>query len=75
MKKLQAAVNNAKGYALVGATTLMTMPHFAMAQASDFDGADIISKVVTYTAVGVSILAAFALGRWTLRALGLIGGK
>lgn len=75
MNKIKAAVVNAKGAALVGATTLMTMPHFAMAQNSGFDATEILTMVATYTAVGVSILAAFALGRWTLRALGLIGGN
>lgn len=69
---------NAKNAVLLGGTALMTVPGFAFAQASgggDFDGGEIVSKVVTYTAIGVTILAAFALGRWTLRALGLIGGK
>ena len=65
----------AKTTAYMGATALMALPGFAMAQSGDFDGAEIISKVATYVAIGVSILAAFALGRWTLRALGLIGGK
>lgn len=55
-------------------TAMALSPALAFAQ-SDFDGADIIAKVATYVAVGVSILAAFALGRWTLRAMGLIGGK
>lgn len=65
--------NKAKTTAYLGATTLMALPGFALA--ADFDGTEIIAKVVTYTAVGVAILGAFALGRWTLRALGLIGGK
>lgn len=56
--------------------SLATMPGFAIAGGGgDFDPAAIITKVTTYTAAGVLILAAFALGRWTLRALGLIGGK
>lgn len=53
------------------ATALITAP----AMAADFDGTEIVTKVVAYTAVGVLILGAFALGRWTLRAMGLIGGK
>lgn len=63
----------AKGYML--ATALMLSPGFAIAGGGDFDGTAIVTKVTTYTAVGVLILGAFALGRWTLRALGLIGGK
>jgi len=78
-KKFTATVTDvasrAKAAALVGATTLMAMPGFAMAQSGDFDGAEIIAKVATYVAIGITILAAFALGRWTLRAMGLIGGK
>jgi hypothetical protein len=46
-----------------------------LAFAADFDGTDVIAKIVTYTAVGVSMVAAFILGRWTLKALGVIGGK
>ncbi|MDG2524216.1 hypothetical protein P6166_02440 [Stenotrophomonas sp. HITSZ_GD] len=72
------AFGSAKNAVLLGGTVLMTVPGFAFAQASgggDFSGDEIIAKVVTYTAIGVAILAAFALGRWTLRALGLIGGK
>lgn len=68
---------NARTRANLVGTAVMLSPAFAMASGGggDFDGTEIISKVVTYTAIGVSILAAFALGRWTLRALGLIGGK
>jgi len=66
--------NKAKTAAYLGGTTLMALPGFAMA-ADDFDGSTIVTKVIAYTAIGVTILAAFALGRWTLRALGLIGGK
>lgn len=68
---------NAKTRAAMVGTAVMLSPAFAMASGggSDFDGTAIVEKVVTYTAIGVTILAAFALGRWTLRALGLIGGK
>ncbi|WP_223621035.1 hypothetical protein [Lysobacter sp. ESA13C] len=55
------------------AAVLLALSPFAMA--ADFDGTEIVTKVVAYTAVGVLILGAFALGRWTLRAMGLIGGK
>jgi len=74
MRQINKLFGNAKGVALAGATTLMALPGFAMA-ADDFDGSTIVTKVVAYTAIGVTILAAFALGRWTLKAMGLIGGK
>jgi len=70
---LSTMSNKAKSAAIVTGTAVALSPSFAFA--ADFDGTEIVSKVVTYTAVGVTILAAFALGRWTLRALGLIGGK
>ena len=68
---------NAKSTAYALGTTLMLSAPFAMAGGGggDFDGTEVIAKIVTYTAVGVAILGAFALGRWTLRALGIIGGK
>lgn len=81
MHKLRKLATKAKTTAYMGATALMAAPGFAIAGGGggggggDFDGTEIVSKVVTYTAIGVTILAAFALGRWTLRALGLIGGK
>ena len=74
---LKQLPNKAKSAATAAAVTAMVaMPGLVLASGGgDFDGTEIIAKVVTYTAVGVAILAAFALGRWTLRALGLIGGK
>lgn len=65
--------NKAKSAAMMTGTMLAVSPTFAFA--ADFDGTEIITKVIAYTAVGVSILGAFALGRWTLKALGIIGGK
>ncbi|MBN5028335.1 hypothetical protein JY419_02695 [Stenotrophomonas maltophilia] len=65
--------NKAKSAAMMTGTMLAVSPAFAFA--ADFDGTEVISKIVTYTGVGVAILGAFALGRWTLRALGIIGGK
>lgn len=61
--------------AVTGASIALS-PALAFAQASgDFDGTQVVSKIVTYTAVGVTILAAYALGKWTLKALGIIGGR
>ncbi|WP_294991048.1 hypothetical protein [uncultured Stenotrophomonas sp.] len=64
--------NKAKSAAIVTGSTLAVSPAFAFA-AGDFDGVEVIAKVVTYTAVGVSMVGAFILGRWTLKALGVIG--
>lgn len=70
---LSTMSNKAKSAAMMTGTMLAVSPAFAFA--ADFDGTEVIAKIVTYTAVGVAILGAFALGRWTLRALGIIGGK
>lgn len=65
-----------KTAAVVAGAAIAASPMLALAGGGgDFDAAPIIAKLVTYTAIGVTILAAFALGRWTLKALGLIGGK
>ncbi|KWV17076.1 MULTISPECIES: hypothetical protein [Xanthomonas translucens group] len=73
---LNRVFGSAKTAGYAGLTALVVVPGFAMAaDGADFDGSTIVAKVVAYTAIGVTILAAFALGRWTLRALGLIGGK
>ena len=74
-KTVSTVASKAKTAAYMGATAMLALPGFAMAQSGDFDGTEVIGKITTYVAIGVSILAAFALGRWTLRALGLIGGK
>lgn len=65
--------NSVKANLLMACTALAIAPGFAMA--ADFDGTDVVTKIVAYTAVGVLILGALALGRWTLRAMGIIGGK
>ncbi len=47
----------------------------AMAQAQDFDPSTVTAKITTYVGYGIVMLAAFILGKWTLKALGVIGGK
>lgn len=42
---------------------------------STFDTTDILAAIAMMLAAGVVIYTAFAVGRWTLRAFGLIGGK
>lgn len=43
-----------------------------MASADDFDGQVIATKIGVYVAAGVVILTAFVIGRWTLKAFGVI---
>jgi hypothetical protein len=69
------SASSAKLYAFTALAYAMALPGFAMAQSADFDGSTVVTKIVAYTAVGVLILGALALGRWTLRAMGIIGGK
>lgn len=71
---LNTVSSKAKSAAIVTGSTLAVSPAFAFA-AGDFDGTEVIAKIITYTAVGVSMIAAFILGKWTLKALGVIGGK
>lgn len=66
-----AARNLGTKLAIGGTALAASVPAFAQ----DFDGADVTAKIATYVAVGVAILAAMALGRWTLKALGIVGGR
>lgn len=72
---------SAKGKALVarlGVAMMLSSVLVGQAMATppaDFDTAPIIAKFVTFTGYAALILGAFALGVWTLRAFGLIGGK
>ena len=63
-----------KAAAASALTTAMVMAP-AFAQSGDFDPSPIIAKFVAYTAIGITLLGAFALAVWSLRAMGLIGGK
>ncbi|HEY1138426.1 MAG TPA: hypothetical protein VGE64_13180 [Xanthomonadaceae bacterium] len=51
--------------------SLIASPAFAQASGG-FDGAAIVAKIVEYGAIGVTILAAFALAKWGMRAIGLV---
>lgn len=50
------------------------LPMVASATA-DFDPSTVTAKITTYVGYGIVMLAAFILGKWTLKALGVIGGK
>ena len=68
---------NAKVAAGVAAGTAMVSasPAFAGGGGVSFDAGDILAAIAVMVAAGVLIYTAFAAGRWTLRAFGLIGGK
>jgi hypothetical protein len=51
------------------------LPSMAFAQSTDFDPTTVTAKITTYVGYGIVMLAAFILGKWTLKALGVIGGK
>ena len=53
----------------------LAIPGMAMAQTTDFDPAPVIAKIATYVGYGIAMVAAWILGKWTLKALGVIGGK
>lgn len=58
--------------AMYFALCLAMLPGFAFAQAADFDPAPVVAKIGVYVGYGVLILAAWVLGKWTLRAFGII---
>jgi hypothetical protein len=68
-----AVKDHATGMFVVAATAMA--PGFALAQSTDFDPSTVTAKITTYVGYGIVMLAAFILGKWTLKALGVIGGK
>ncbi|CAH2708379.1 MULTISPECIES: hypothetical protein [Xanthomonas] len=66
--------NKPKAIAVGGAFAMAAPSAFAQA-AAGFDPATILAAVAAMVAAGVLIYTAFAVGRWTMKAFGLIGGK
>jgi hypothetical protein len=62
--------NRATAVLLALTVSLVASPAFA--QSTGFDGSSIVAKIVEYGAIGVTILAAFALAKWGMRAIGLV---
>ncbi|WP_374606642.1 hypothetical protein [Thermomonas sp.] len=62
---------NLANRAAVGGTALMGSGA-AMAGGGGFDGSEIVTTIGTYVAAGVLIMTAFVVGRWTLKAFGVI---
>lgn len=71
-KSLQLSrVNRTSAILLALAVSLVASPAFAQASGG-FDGGAVVAKIVEYGAIGVTILAAFALARWGMRVFGLL---
>jgi hypothetical protein len=65
----------AKALAFGGAAALSTPLAFASGGGASFDSAEVLAAIAGMLAAGVLIYTAYAVGKWTLRAFGLIGGK
>lgn len=63
------ALNSAAGKTSVAVGSLALS---GGAMAEGFDGAAIVTTIGLYVAAGVTILTAFVVGRWTLKAFGVI---
>lgn len=73
MEKVQNSVNGLRAKAAAIGTTAMVAAGSAMASGgSSFDPSTITAKITEYTGYGVTLIGAYALGRWSLRAMGLI---
>lgn len=73
-KAIGAALRNRAGMAAaVGGAALA--PGFAFAQDAAFDSATILAAIAGMVAAGILIYTAYAVGKWTMKAFGLIGGK
>ena len=65
----------AKALAVGGASAVATPIAFASGGSTGFDPADVLAAIAAMLGAGILIYTAYAVGRWTLRAFGLIGGK
>lgn len=66
------AARGAKFHAMTGTAALATLPGMAFAQESAFDASEITGLITTYTGIAVGVIGAFAVGVWSLRAMGLL---
>ncbi len=64
-----------KTSALLFAAMFALLPFAASAQTADFDPQPVILKIGTYVGYGLLMIGAWILGKWTLKSLGVIGGK
>lgn len=65
------AARGAKFHAVTGTAALATLPGMAFAQDA-FDAAEITGLITQYTGIAVGVIGAFAVGVWSLRAMGLL---
>lgn len=79
MNQLQKMGQKGKGIVarlLMACSLAMVVVGQAMATPpAEFDTAPILAKFVTFTGYAALILGGLALGYWTLRAFGLVGGR
>lgn len=78
MKKIKDLFRAAEARAValaVGGASLVGAPMAFASGGITFDTASILAAIAVMLAAGIAIYTAYAAGKWTLRAFGLIGGK
>jgi len=65
----------AKAIAVGGGAALAVPSAFAQTGGASFDSATVLAAIALMVAAGVTIYTAYAVGKWTMKAFGLIGGK
>lgn len=63
----------AKAVTFGGVASLMAPAAFAQTTGGGIDTGDIVAAIAAMGAAGVVIYTAYAVGKWTLKAFGLIG--
>ncbi len=58
-----------------GGSALVASPLAFAGGGGSFDTASILAAIAMMVAAGVLIYTAYAVGKWTMKAFGLIGGK
>jgi len=74
LTKYRNRVTRAKALLFALVTAMVTSPAFASGS-TDFDSSTITAKIVAFAAAAALILGAWHLGKWGLRAFGMLSGK
>lgn len=74
MNKLQKFRSKASALVL-GGTAMVASAVASATPPAAFDPSSVTSKITEYGGYGIVILGAFAVAAWTLKAMGLIGGR
>ena len=72
MKAIAGAMKD-RGAVMAGVVGTAVSPGFAFA--ADFDSSEVLAAIAGMVAGGILIYTAYAVGKWTMKAFGLIGGK